>query len=62
MFYELKNKRNNHHSLMMNVKKSSLLRRKLEIKCLKEQPAEHWRNRGHPEMKQTICIIGKSIV
>jgi hypothetical protein len=31
---------------MMNVKKRSLSGKKLEIKYLKENPAEQWRNIG----------------
>jgi hypothetical protein len=46
----------------MNVKKASLSGRKLEIKCLKEQPAEHWRTIGQPEMKQKVCAVEKKTV
>jgi hypothetical protein len=38
--------KNGHHGLMMNVKKRTLSGKKLEIKCSKKQPAEHWRNIG----------------
>lgn len=38
------------------------IKKKIDIKCLKEQPTEYWRNKGQLEINQRMCAVGKKNV